>query len=61
MTICSIKDISTAQQLNPESEYDIIQFELDTPVVVIPRRQLSDADQFISRNYGIAKLSNLNP
>ena len=61
MTIRSIKDISTAQQLNPESEYDIIQFELDTPVVVIPRRQLSDADQFISRNYGIAKLSNLNP
>jgi hypothetical protein len=61
MTIRSIKDISTAQQLYPESAYDIIEFELDNPVVVIPRRRLSADDQFISRNYGIAKLSNLNP
>lgn len=61
MTIRSIEDVSAAQKLNPESEYDIIEFELDNPVVVIPRRQLSADDQFISRNYGIAKLSNLNP
>ncbi len=61
MTIRSIKDILTAQKLNPESKYDIIEFELDNPVVVIPRIQLPAADQFISRNYGIEKLSNVNP
>lgn len=61
MTIRSIKDISTAQKLNPESQYDIIEFELDNPVVVIPRRGLSADDQSIGRNYGITKLSNLNP
>ncbi len=61
MTIRSIKDIAMAQQLNPESEYDVIEFELDSPVVVIPRRQLSADDQFIRRNYGITKLSNVNP
>jgi hypothetical protein len=61
MTIRSIEDILTAQKLNPESKYDIIEFELDNPVVVIPRAQLPAADQFISRNYGIEKLSNVNP
>jgi hypothetical protein len=61
MTIRSIEDISTAQKLNPESKYDIIEFELDNPTVVIPRRQLPTADQFIRRNYGIEKLSNIHP
>ena len=56
----SIEDIVTAQKLNPESEYDVIEFELDNPVVVIPRRQLPAANQFIQRNYGIEKLSNIN-
>ena len=61
MTIRSIKDIPAAQKLNPESEYDIIEFELDNPIVVIPRRQLPAADQFIRRGYGIDKLSNVHP
>ncbi|OHB78214.1 MAG: hypothetical protein A2Z25_23570 [Planctomycetes bacterium RBG_16_55_9] len=61
MTIRSIKDIPAAQKLNPESEYDVIEFELDNPVVVIPRRQLPAANPFIRRNYGIEKLSNLGP
>jgi hypothetical protein len=60
MTTRSIEDIVTAQKLNPESEYDVIEFELDNPVVVIPRRQLPAANQFIQRNYGIEKLSNIN-
>ena len=60
MTIRSIKDIVTAQKLNPESKYDIIEFELDNPVVVIPRAQLPAADQFIQKNYGIEKLSNIH-
>ena len=59
MTICSIADIPIAQKLNPESEYDVIEFELDNPAVVIPRKQLPAADKFIHKNYGIRKLSNI--
>ena len=61
MTIHCIADILTAQKLNPESEYDVIEFELDNPLVVIPRRQLPAADMFIRENYGIGKLANVNP
>jgi len=60
MTIRSIKDILTAQKLNPESKYDVIEFELDNPVVVIPREQLPAADMFIRKSYGIQKLLNIN-
>jgi hypothetical protein len=60
MTIRSVADILTAQKLNPESRYDVIEFEMDNPVVVIPREQLPAADMFIQRNYGIQKLSNIN-
>ncbi|MHC4727933.1 MAG: PDZ domain-containing protein [Planctomycetota bacterium] len=60
MTIRSIKDILTAQKLNPQSRYDVIEFEMDNPVVVIPREQLPAADMFIQRNYGIQKLFNVN-
>jgi len=61
MEIRSIADIVDAQKLNPESKYDVIEFELDNPTVVIPREQLSPANAFISRNYGIDKLRNINP
>ncbi|MCP4256480.1 MAG: hypothetical protein GY774_03015 [Planctomycetes bacterium] len=60
MTIHSIKDILTAQKLNPQSRYDVIEFEMDNPDVVIPREQLPAADMFIQRNYGIQKLLNVN-
>jgi hypothetical protein len=60
MTISSIADILTAQKLNPDSRYDVIEFELDNPLVVIDRRQLPAADALISRNYGISKLVNIN-
>jgi len=60
ITIRSIADILTAQKLNPESRYDVIEFELDNPVIVIPREQLPAADMFIRKNYGIQKLLNIN-
>jgi len=60
MTIHSISDILTAQKLNPESKYDVIEFELDNPVVIIPREQLPAADMFIRKSYGIQKLLNVN-
>jgi hypothetical protein len=61
MEIRSIKDIITAQKLNPESKYDVIEFELDDPVVVIAREQITTANIFVSQNYGVSKLSNLDP
>jgi len=59
MSITSIADIATARELNPESKYDTIEFELDNPIVVIPRRQLSEADELIAKSYGIRKLANI--
>jgi hypothetical protein len=61
MTIRSIADVLAAQKLNPDSKYDVIEFEMDNPAVVIPREQLPLANEFISRNYGVTKLQNVNP
>ena len=60
MTIRSIADILTAQKLRPDSKYDVIEFEMDKPLIVIPRDQLPQADMFIERNYGVTKLVNVN-
>ncbi|MBC8218008.1 MAG: PDZ domain-containing protein [Planctomycetes bacterium] len=61
MAIRSIADIITARKLRADSKYDVIEFEMDNPVVVIPRAELPAADVFISRNYGVTKLQNVNP
>ncbi|MBN2181501.1 MAG: hypothetical protein JW715_06280 [Sedimentisphaerales bacterium] len=60
MKISSIEDILVARNLNPESKYDVIEFELDSPVVVIDRRQTRDSDVFVQKNYGITNLLNIN-
>jgi len=60
MAIRSIGDVLTAQKLNPDSRYDVIEFEMDQPTVVIDREQLPTADMVISKNYGINKLVNVN-
>jgi len=61
MTIRSIADIPKAQKLNPDSKFDVVEFEMDKPTIVIPRDQLAAADAMIGRNYGITKLQNINP
>ena len=61
MEISSIKDILTAQKLNPESKFDVIEFELEDPVVVISREQISVANAFVTQNYGVSKISNIDP
>jgi len=61
MKVSSISDIIEARKLNPDSEYHVIEFEMDNPTVVIPRDQLRQADMFISRNYGIRQLEHINP
>jgi hypothetical protein len=60
MQIRSMADIVVAQKLNPDSKFDVIEFELDSPTIVISREQLTAADMFVGRNYGIQKLSNIH-
>ncbi len=59
MAISCIGDIIEAQKLNPDSKYDVVEFEFDNPTIVIPRNQLLQADMLIARNYGIRKLVNV--
>jgi hypothetical protein len=59
MTIRSMKDVLTAQKLNPDSKYDVIEFEMDAPTVVIDRGQLQQADAMVGKGYGISKLVNV--
>jgi hypothetical protein len=61
MPISRISDIIKAQKLNPGEKYDVVEFELDNPTVVIPRQQLPQADAMIATNYGIRKAVNVNP
>ncbi|MBN2136579.1 MAG: PDZ domain-containing protein [Sedimentisphaerales bacterium] len=61
MKIRSISDVLAARKLNPGAAYDVIEFEMDKPAVVLRRDQLPTADAFISRNYGVTKLQNINP
>jgi len=59
MPISCIGDIVKARKLNPDSRFDVVEFELDNPTVVIPRYQLSQTDAAIATNYGIRKLVNV--
>ena len=54
-----IDDIVAAQKANAEGKYDVIEFEGDNPVVVIPRAALAQADAMIAQRYGIDKLVNV--
>ncbi|MBW8034248.1 MAG: PDZ domain-containing protein [Planctomycetes bacterium] len=56
-----IEDIVEAMKLNPLDLFDTITFENDYPTVVIDRSKLYAADQFIQKNYGINKLTNVTP
>ena len=55
----AIADIIDAQKLNPDSKFDVIKFEHDNPTVVIPRKELAEADRTISSNYGVTNLVNI--
>ena len=59
MKIKSIGDILKAQKLNPESKYDVIEFEQDYPAVVIPRDKVAATDKMISMSYGVGKLMHI--
>jgi hypothetical protein len=59
MPVSRLSDIVRAQKLNPGAKYDVVEFEMDNPTVVIPRQQLPQADAMIGTNYGIRKLVNV--
>jgi len=57
--ITAISDILSAQKLNPQKKYDVIEFEFSNPDLVIPRDGISEANALIARRYGINKLNNI--
>lgn len=59
MKIGSMKDIPKALALNPEAKYDLIEFELNEPKIVLDRAKMAAANQAIAKNYGIGKLINI--
>ena len=61
MKISTIGDIIHAQKLNPDSKYDVVEFEQDYPTVVIDRKALPQADAQISQIYGVSSMSNIRP
>jgi len=61
MEIRRLEDIAVARTLNPQSPFDVIEFEQDSPTVVIPRAELAAADAMIAQRYGIGELSHFEP
>jgi hypothetical protein len=59
VAVRSIGDIVAAKKANIDSKYDVVEFEMDNPKVVMPREQLAEADAMIAQNYGVGKLVNV--
>ncbi|MBN2513331.1 MAG: PDZ domain-containing protein [Sedimentisphaerales bacterium] len=59
MKIRSFEDIDKARQLNPDSPFEVIEFELNTPKIVIPRQNIVQYDTQIGQIYGISSLKNI--
>jgi hypothetical protein len=59
MKIRSMKDIPAAFAMNPQDKYDVIEFELDEPKIVLDRSKLPQANMIISQTYGIDKSANI--
>ncbi|OQA18528.1 MAG: hypothetical protein BWY64_01437 [bacterium ADurb.Bin363] len=60
MKISSMRDIPEALAGNPDSKFDVIEFEMDEPAIVLDRAQRKFEETSISQNYGIDKLININ-
>ena len=60
MQIGDLSDVMEAKNLNPDSKFDVIEFEMDSPPVVIDRSQLTNADMMIARRYGVTAPTRIN-
>ena len=54
--IGSFRQVFEALEATPESPFHVIEFELSSPAVVIPKDQLPQTDRLIMQNYGIREL-----
>lgn len=54
--IRSMADLLAARQDNPDSPFEIMEFEMANPTIVLPRAQLPAADQQIQQRYGVREL-----
>ena len=59
MKIRSMKDVPQALTLNPQEKFNVIEFELDQPKIVLDRAKLQQADTLIAKTYGIDKSANI--
>ncbi|MHB9070284.1 MAG: PDZ domain-containing protein [Sedimentisphaerales bacterium] len=59
MKISSMRDLPAAFALNPQDKYDVLEFELDEPKIVLDRSKLPQADATIAQTYGIDKPANI--
>ncbi|MGA2914503.1 MAG: hypothetical protein ABSE89_00540 [Sedimentisphaerales bacterium] len=59
MKIGSMKDIPKALSLNPNAKFDLIEFELNEPKIVLDRAKMPAANLAIAKNYGIDKSVNI--
>jgi hypothetical protein len=59
MKIGSMKDIVKALALKPEAKYDVIEFELSEPKIVLDRAAMPAANMTIAKTYGIDKPENI--
>ena len=53
--------ILEAQKLNPDSAYDVIEFEQDNPTLVIPRAELDSTNTMIAARYGVTEMVHVKP
>jgi hypothetical protein len=59
MKIKGFEDIRAARLLNPDSPFDVVEFEMDSPKLIIPRKALPGFDPQIAKIYGIQKMENI--
>ncbi|MCX5632946.1 MAG: hypothetical protein NTW93_04625 [Phycisphaerae bacterium] len=59
MKIGSMKDIAKALAIKPEAKYDVIEFELSGPKIVLDRAKMPAANMTIAKTYGIDKPANI--
>jgi hypothetical protein len=59
--ISKLREILEALLVNPESSFHIVEFELDSPTLVIPKSQLAVTNQQIMQRYGIQELAYVRP
>ena len=60
MKIGSMKDVPKAFALNTKAKYDLIEFELNQPKIVLDRAAMQPANLTIAKTYGIDKSVNIS-